>query len=432
MQITKPPLNVGQTEAADGFFAFLLDQTKREMGIDGPGGVGKSFLLAHFIDEVIKRYYDMCELMGIKPEFDEVHITATTNKAADVLAVATGRPTQTIQSFMNLKVVEDYSSGRTSLQRTRNWKVHNNKIIFIDECSMIDRSLDQFIYDGTENCKIVYVGDDKQLTPVMGGLSPIYQRGIKFYSLTQPMRTQIPEILSLHEQLRETVATGQFKPIKIVPGIIDYLDDNQMQNELQNTFGQNNPDSRVLCYTNERVLSYNDYVRDYRKLPADFTVGEVLVNNHACQLPAGMLSTEQQVTVTRIGKRLHIPMEGGVQLEVQFIDIESSLGTIHNDVPIAVDRNHLSELIKWHARNKNWGTYFELKQGYPDLRMKDASTVYKAQGSTFDTVFVDLWDISKCRNPDQAARSLYVALSRMRKRAFLYGQLADRFGGLIR
>ena len=65
-----------------------------------------------------------------------------------------------------------------------------------------------------------------------------------------------------------------------------------------------------------------------------------------------------------------------------------------------------------------------------DLRPEDASTVHKSQGSTFDTVFIDLSDLSTCRQPDMAARLLYVAFTRARNRVVLYGKLKDKFGGV--
>ncbi|WP_399498890.1 C-terminal helicase domain-containing protein, partial [Streptomyces sp. P17] len=55
----------------------------------------------------------------------------------------------------------------------------------------------------------------------------------------------------------------------------------------------------------------------------------------------------------------------------------------------------------------------------------------KAQGSTYDSVFIDLSNISKVTQPDVAARMLYVAFTRARSKVYLYGQLAKRFGGLV-
>lgn len=75
--------------------------------------------------------------------------------------------------------------------------------------------------------------------------------------------------------------------------------------------------------------------------------------------------------------------------------------------------------------------YYSLKEQFPDLRPRDAATIHKAQGSTYNQVFIDLSDLSTCRNPDMAARLLYVAFSRAKERVVLYGKLAPKYGGLI-
>jgi ATP-dependent exoDNAse (exonuclease V) alpha subunit len=86
--------------------------------------------------------------------------------------------------------------------------------------------------------------------------------------------------------------------------------------------------------------------------------------------------------------------------------------------------------LKYYRRKKEWHKYFSLKNTIPDLRQRDAATVHKSQGSTYDTVFVDLTNISTCHNPIAAARMLYVAFTRARSRICLYGNLASKYGGL--
>ena len=44
--------------------------------------------LARLIDKIIPEYFQSCKLIGIPPLFDSVEMTATTNKAAEVLSLA--------------------------------------------------------------------------------------------------------------------------------------------------------------------------------------------------------------------------------------------------------------------------------------------------------------------------------------------------------
>lgn len=424
-------LNQGQEAAAEAFFQFLFSDEK-EMGISGSGGVGKSHLVSNLIDEVLPRYHETCALMGLEPEYNDVEMTSLTNKASEVLSVFTGRHVSTIHSFMNLKIADDYSTGQSKITKTQAWRVHEGIILFIDECSMIDSQLDAVIQEGTHRCKIVYVGDHCQMAPVMEPISPIYRPNrMQWFELTQQMRTQIPEIQALHLQLRRTVETGIFEPIRIVPGVIDHLDDDQMQLMLAQTFSQQTLDSRILCYTNKKVVLYNDYIREIRALPTEYTVGELLVNNSAIRLKSSMLSVEEEVEILTLGKEQDFPIIDDVTLKVRFADLKTRIGGLFKDVPLPVDRAHFAALVNYFRKNKNWSKYFELRNTYPDLRQRDAATVYKAQGSTYQSAFVDLGDISTCHNPNQVARMLNVALSRERQRIFLYGQLAEKYGGLI-
>lgn len=85
------------------------------------------------------------------------------------------------------------------------------------------------------------------------------------------------------------------------------------------------------------------------------------------------------------------------------------------------------ELLKKLAAEKDWKKYFEIKETWFDLRAVYASSIHKAQGSTYDTVFIDLADIGRNWNASDVARLLYVGLSRAAKRVVCYGYLPSRY-----
>lgn len=426
------PLNTGQQIAADGFFEFLLTDEK-EMIISGAGGVGKTYLMGHLIDEIMPRYHETCRLLDIPVEFEEVVMCATTNKAAEVLANSVGRPTSTVHSYMNLIVKDDYATGKSTIKKSAAWTIHTNTIIFIDECSMIDTPLMNMLMEGTFKCKIVYVGDHSQLAPVMEAISPVYTKNLRMYVLTEPMRNaDQPALMNVCGQIRETVATGIFNPIQVVPGVIDWFDDEAMEREVYSHFIEPDNNNRVLAYTNNRVLDFNDHIRAIRELPDTFTKGEHLINNSAIKLGKSMISVEQEVTILHMNESpSKVDLGNGVEFDVRYCDIENSIGEVFMGVPVPIDREHYLALVKWCGKQKDWYRYFELKNKYPDLRQRDASTVHKSQGSTYDTVFIDMANLSTCRNPDLAARLLYVGFTRPRRRVVMYGDLAEKFGGII-
>lgn len=434
-------LNEGQRAAAEAFFEFLFTESS-EFIISGPAGVGKTYLMNYIADVTMPRYLESCKLLGIEPEYTNVHMTATTNKAADVLAQSTGRPAGTIHSFLNLTVKNNFSTGRTDITRTNRWKIHENLIIFIDECSMIDSPLYKAIRESTLNCKIVFVGDHNQLAPVQEKLSPIYNQKSPFFELTQPMRNSgYPALMAVCQQLRETVETGVFKPIQTVPGIITHVGPDQMEWGIQQVFGQQTDKARILAYTNKRVIQFNDHIRHLRSLPAAFTKGECLINNSSAKIGKNTLPAESTVTVVAVHANSFVEVDEDdptVKLEVQNLVLSyGSLDGISGEIPVEfsarvpVDQEHYQALIKYYAKMKKWSIHFALKENYMDLRPRDAATVHKAQGSTYDIVFIDLANISTCNITDQVARMLYVAFSRARTEIVLYGNLAPKYGSII-
>lgn len=425
------PLNQGQQAAADGFFKFLFTDEK-ELIISGPGGTGKTFLMGHLIDEIMPQYEQNCHLVGIKPMYTSVEMTATTNKAADVLGHATGRPAQTTHSFFNLKVKDDYSTGRSNIVKTSSWKVHTNSIIFVDECSMIDRQLLAHIREGTVNCKIIYVGDHCQLAPVHEPLSPIYNQNLPMFELTEPMRTHDPYLQALNLQMRDQVETATFYPIQLVPGVIMQLDDDEMEKMVDSMFLTGPGENRILAYTNQRVTDYNNHIRGIRQVQTTYVVGETLINNSAVQLSKGMLSVEAEITIDRLDDVSHmVEIAPNIELECISADISTVYGERYLNVPLPVDKDHYVSLYTYFRKLKNWQKYYKMRNDFPDLRPRDASTVHKAQGSSHDFVLIDMDNISTCHNPNQAARMLYVAVSRARKGIYIYGELASKYGGLL-
>lgn len=426
-------LNQGQQIAADKFMEFLFSDDQ-EFIISGPAGVGKTYLMNYIVDTTMPRYHEMCQLLSEPVIYQDVVMTATTNKAAEVLSQSVGRPTKTVHSYFNLTVKDDYKTGKTEIKKTSRWVVHSGKIIFIDESSMIDTELWKTLNEGTVNCKLVYVGDRHQLAPVQEDLSPVYKHNTQMVELLEPVRNAgQPALMAICQQLRHTVATGTFSPIQVVPGVIDLLDPQQMQDEILAHFLQQTHEARILAYTNKRVVEYNDHIRSTRGLPDSFTAGEYLVSSSVVHTHRGQIPVEMELEVIRNrgANQIMVDKKEGIHVDVDMLDVKDSLGETFKDIPVMTNRQHFDELTRYYARAKDWGKFFELKNNIADLRPRDAATVHKSQGSTYQTVFVDLGNISTCHQSQQVARMLYVAFSRARSRVFLYGDLIKKYGGLI-
>lgn len=454
---TGAQLTRGQFMAADRFLDFLHSDAMR-FAISGTAGTGKTFLMGHLASRVMDQYRTSCKLLEAKPEFTGCVFTATTNKAAEVLGEALGHDdVRTIHSFLNLKVKENHQTGKTTLDRNRNWAPIRAKIIvFIDECSMVDQALYAEILAALPGCKLVFVGDHAQMAPVGEQQSAIYE-GLDettLVTLTEPVRNAgQPALVSLCAQLRDTVETGIFHPIRASEAV-HYLDDEDMADGLNYFFKDLDPSCRVLCYTNSRVQTYNDYIREkVRGRPPEPVAGDVMVLAQAYARGKLNLSVETELEVISVGSIEDVSiLEQEIELEdldllhrasnykgrqlsagptIRGRDITvRRVGSHHGQqitLTLAENREDVTQKLKEFSSRKAWSEYFALKGAFADLRHKAACTVYKAQGSTYDAVFVDIGNIGTSYDAAQVARMLFVAISRARSAVYLYGTLPPRY-----
>lgn len=428
-------LNDDQQRVADRIFSFLLSSNQKEMSISGPAGSGKTYLLQNLVTRIMKEYSMTCEFLGLTQNILRVAFTATTNKAAEVLLghmSGMGHEPTTIHSFMNLRIQEDFDNGIQKVIPSPKYTVHSNILIVIDEASMIDRKLHEYITTGTDNtCKIIYVGDHCQLAPVGEPISVVFSnQNIIHEKLTKIMRnSHKPDLMSLCAQLRQSVETLIFQPITPVPGVVDILSGSEFQNEINNVFPPINHDSKILAYTNTQVVDYNNYIRSLRNLPSKFTEGELLVNNSAFEYKKKtILPVEKEVYVRNISGFSNFEFDGAT-IEIYNVDLYTKQGSLITTVKQTLQKDYLNQLFKYYSRQKQWKNFYQLKNLFPDLRSRDSSTVYKSQGSTYTTTYIDLYNIGKTNIRQQFARMLYVSASRPTDRVIFYGNIPDKYLG---
>lgn len=424
-----------QQAGADAFFLFLHADAKTFV-LSGEAGSGKTYLTGELAGSVMDTYRNSCKLLGETPTYTSTVFTATTNKAAEVLSQAIGQPVQTIHSYLGLVVKENYRTGKTDIQKTSNWTERYGTILFIDESSMIDTELYKIILETMKDSKIVFVGDHAQMSPVTELVSPVYTDvdTDNFVFLDKPIRNAGSQpLMDLCKQLRYTVESGQFFKIEEVPGVIDYLNDADMQLALAQVFAHDlNPSSRILAFTNQRVQQYNEHIRDIRGLSKDLGVGDVLVVAQTYNYGKISLNVEREVVVTNVGTKLGDAGYGDMfddGLPIMLRPITIKTRHEHHRVLVPVDRWRVTHALKVLSKRKAWREFFELKNQSIDLRDKAACTVYKSQGSTYESVFIDLGNIGTSYDKNQVARMLFVAVSRPTTRIFLYGRLPGRYTG---
>lgn len=410
MEIT---LSQDQQAALDKFVSFITDPHETVFVLKGYSGTGKTTLIRTLIDR-LPQFQKTAKL--INPNFKEfpVELTATTNKAAENFGFITGGTVLTIHSYLGLRVNTDYKTGETTLNPTKkSFNIPEGVLLFIDEASYIDRNLLQLIFKLVKNCKIVFIGDPAQLAPVKSNSTPVFDAKFNEAVLKQVMRTGDNPILDLSTKFRNTVETGEFFNFTPDGQYVIHMPREDFENEIIKEFSRPDwkyADSKILGWTNKCVVNYNHAVRDVVKGSPHFEVGDYAICNSFVSYNRNTVKTDQLVCITKIDPdEIYQGVKGKwVEVDYKRFFFPESLEAKKARVKQAKDEDDIHLLQ-------------EIEESWIDLRAAFAQTVNKSQGSTYERVFIDLDDISRCNSGDQIARMMYVGVSRARQQVFMTG-----------
>jgi ATP-dependent exoDNAse (exonuclease V) alpha subunit len=377
---------------------------------------------------------DLINLISPGSQETQIYCTATTNKAAAVLADFTGESTKTIHSLLGLKVVNNNTTGGTSLRKTGNSEIIQDSIILIDEASYVDKHLLKIIRESTFDCKLLFIGDRYQLATVGSKECPVFtdipNKGI----LTGSQRfSHDGPIAALAAQYRATIDGADFPMIQADGDIINVCTNEEFRDEIHTAFQENRDDvdhAKIIAWSNNKVHQYNGYVRSLHTKEPAFMVGERIVTNKpiVMRTPAGrqmgMIPTETMLEVSDIREAEEHGCKGW------WVTIGNDFHTFQPEDQIQVD-NWMKELAIASRANREWSEFFRMKEFFSDLRPIHSATVYKAQGSTYSKVFIDLQDMGRNTQWETFARMMHVAATRPSQKIYLNGLLPTRYGGVL-
>ena len=407
-------LSEDQAKAKSAFVDFLLDPHERVFVLKGYSGTGKSTLTGHLI-ETVPNIFKTARLLDPSFKGYDIDLTATTNKAAENLAFISGMTVSTIHSYLGLMIRKDFKTEETFLSRKKNSPDLYRKLLFIDEASFIDRDLLKFIFQIMKDSKIVFMGDPAQLTPVKSGSTPVFEAKWPGAELTQVMRqAEGNPIMDLSTKFRHTVHSGEF--FSFIPDghHIRHVSREEFNNLVAQEFGRPDwkfRDSKLLGWTNKCVINYNHAIREHVGGTPEFQVGDYAICNSFVSTLGKSLKTDQMVCISQISEPV---IECDVLGRYYTLD-----GSISLFMPNTLeDRN---ARIKRAKAEEDIRLLEAIDRSWVDLRAAYACTINKSQGSTFDKVFIDLDDISRCNSGDMIARMLYVGVSRARHHVVFTG-----------
>lgn len=424
-------LSDSQEVACGAFQDFLGNAMQKEFLLSGAAGTGKTFLVEYLI-QLARDEHELARLIKPTTPGMTFHFTATTNKAAKVLADALGEPAKTIHQALGLTVRQDYRTGKQYLQKNKDKGVslHYSTLV-IDEASMCNRELLRHIHDAATaipTCKILYVGDKYQLPPVKENTCPIFDAAEQSFHLTDIVRqSKGSPIIGFSHKYREMIDNPELDWPQIPndrEAIFHYTDGKEWEKEIEKSYLEaHHPDDlRVLAWSNARVIQYNKFIRTKLGHTEHFVPGENMLSNNPIIF----------------GEMVQVPTDGLVRIESVEPDLREGIaGHTLRISPFSGKRSltvfqpsdwkAARQLLAKLAKQKAWSEFYAIKNEWADLRPVHAQTVHKSQGSTYKKVFVDVDDIARNNKWYEVARLMYVAITRASCEVHLFGSLSDRY-----
>ena len=408
-------LNPEQEDASYKFTQFLIDPAIREMVLEGHAGTGKTFLVRYLLSNMAGQMDFIEAVMGEEAEMlENVHITATTHKAAQVLQELTGTSVLTVHAFLKLKLQNNFENGTKYLVPTNNEPIPPSLIV-VDEASFVTPELLSIIRQKCQYCKVLYLGDPYQLAPTGEDDAVVFNSGLFTAKLTQIMRNG-GEIQRLSHKYRDVLLGQGWPAITSTPDVI-HMNGNDTQAAIDAAF-KAEENVKILAYTNQRVNEFNAYVSNLLGRSDRVAAGQQWITNNTILRKGGNILSESLVRIDYCEDAT----EHGIQGQICYI----------HGAPVFVPDSYaeMKRLLTKLRKDKEFKKVFDIQDNWGDLRHPYASTVHKSQGSTYDKVIIDLRDIAKCRVSTDVARMLYVAISRASKQVILGGYLPSYYTGV--
>jgi exodeoxyribonuclease-5 len=451
------PTVVELTETQQQAVEVMLDfenSGDEHMLLTGHAGTGKTTTVAEYLKHTEKN----------------VVLVAPTNKAVRVLCNTAGQhgitvPCMTVHKLLDLIMSSDdkekYCRKR---DETKNLMARFD-IVVVDECSMVGNIpkgreelglYDQLVEEARRyGTKLIFVGDRHQLPPVKESGSPSLDVE-PYFRLTEVVRQAADNpIIQLADWLRriqDGEQPGEAPEPKLVNGcgVHSIKTRAEFENIILEHF-RNDPDSpdlnRVVCWRWERINPFARRLLDalhpghedevYVSGVRYYATEPVLNQDNPGDGPLMHMITDEDAVLQsvrecdhpdrRFGKYRTLRLEfekdnedGGERFGVYVVHPDDE-PRFRRDV-VMMKAAAVRREIRW---TQFWGMgdayNFDLGEKKLCCRLKPhyVTTVHKAQGSTYQNVFVDYPDIADMPVPLEKLRCLYTACTRGAKNLFV-------------
>lgn len=448
-----------QASALDLITDFLFSRVSDSIFLlKGYAGTGKSSLIG--------------ALVKTMTDFEQKTVLlAPTGRAAKVFSGYSNHPAFTIhKKIYRQKQFSGEASGFVPMDN-----LHKDTLFIVDEASMISNDgIDSFSFGsgrvlgdlihyvyGGENCRLLLIGDEAQLPPVMQEISPALQIDtLKGYGLdvSSTTMTQIVRqaensgILFNATHIRNALLenTTELFPKLSLDGFEDIrkVSGEELIDEISAAYDRDGiEETMIVSRSNKRANIYNEGVRNrilYRE--EELSSGDMLMvtkNNYFWTEnieQVDFLANGELLEVLRVRKTQEVYGFRFCDVLVKHPDYDIEL-----EIKILIDTLH-SETTGL-SQEKNAELFYNILEDYADITTKHgkmqkmkvdpfynavqvkygyAVTCHKAQGGEWNNIFLDIGYITEEHLGINFYRWLYTALTRASKRLYLVN-LPDEF-----
>jgi hypothetical protein len=458
-------LNTEQKELKDKLLNFIDSNDNGFFGVYGAGGTGKTFTIC----DTINNYDGKVLFLGATNK-----VTGVLRQGL-LKSGYKGVPTiKTIDSFFKFKMKKDFENQTVISYRTPTNKEIPDLII-IDEISLISFKKFQIINEIKNKCKFILLGDYLQLPPIENDKDDVFRNEDGFlvsniflsipkertYTLTIQQRQKDGTDLS---KLISDFRLNMTKPINPLSmalkknNDIDILYYKINSAELKRKIIEYN--SVAVCFKNISVLSLNWLIGSTKSMNKGYklnsiNIGDFLmfdsfyksfdsngekvsfytadivevlnisenkieyfeINNTRIKQDSKMVIFKEIQVKTSLGKIKNIRhIQGGLSVGSKIAStIAGQRKTTLKNIEIEKQKGNLKEIsnLKKYITDIN-NRYSDYKNTFASLKRSYAITAHKAQGSTYDSVIIPIYDYYMVNHKD-ANQLLYVAMSRAKK-----------------
>lgn len=437
-----------QQQAFSEIISFITKSNQSSFSLTGQAGTGKSFLISEIIKWLDKNNYNYC-------------LCAPTHKAKTVLEYYTNKKAITLHKLLSLSPKLDIINldFRDLVFKIGNiTSIPNNGLVICDEASMISDDLFNLLLKTCKKfkSKILFVSDKMQLKPVNSDrVSLIYSQPIGF-NLTKIYRQSSKNaIFDTLQALRQNKILWFNTTTSDDGNLICESNFNKffsfcldgIKHAIENADIFEN---KILAYTNARVNKYNEFI--VKNLFGDINLyykGEILTGCENLEYNGYDFYNSMDYIITNNPEKTDIEInkikypayklslcDSGNKIVSSIKILDKCIGEGFYNISKYIDELRLDAINADNRyKSRYWAKYYRIFNSFTTpvnlfydgrlIRKKSfdrgyAITVHKSQGSTLNNVYVDMYDILKCKDEETLRQLQYVALSRTKKNAYIF------------